>query len=56
MNQINFVLTIIAIGLCSIILVNHIDKKIQQTETRIIEAIEKQNDSINAVNFLNREK
>jgi hypothetical protein len=44
------------IVICVIMLSYATKQRIKDSETRIIEAIEKQNDSINAVKFLNREK
>jgi hypothetical protein len=56
MKTLDFFLLLFAIGGCAIVLSFQIDKTIKQSETRIIEAIKTQNDSINAVKFLNREK
>lgn len=51
MEAFRFLLLVI----CMILLSYATKQRINDCETRIIEAIEKQNDSINAVNFLNRE-
>jgi hypothetical protein len=51
MEAFRFLLLVI----CMILLSYATKQRINDSETRIIEAIEKQNDSINAVNFLNRE-
>jgi hypothetical protein len=52
MEAFRFLLLVI----CMILLSYATKQRIKDSETRIIEAIEKQNDSINAVQFLNREK
>ena len=56
MKTSDFLLLIIFIASLTLYSLIENRKNIKQSETRIIEAIEKQNDSINAVQFLNREK
>ena len=56
MKKLHFFLLAFAICSCALVLSSQIDKQIKQSETRIIEAIQKQNDSINAVKYLNRDE
>ena len=55
MKKLHFFLLAFAICSCALVLSSQIDKQIKQSETRIIEAIQK-NDSINAVKYLNRDE
>lgn len=55
MKKLDYFIVVFLLALFSLGIMEHNSAITKDSETRIIEAIEKQNDSINAVKYLNRE-